>query len=218
MRPEELQMKGGTAEITSQGIAGRMRNAGLWYSDPQNSIVDGNEQLQKHRSDVEAIGKKANFFGNVSRYAWAAAFPALTAVAVAAGSFLNPMLAAVAPWAPMAAAGLAAATIVVGGFWASQKAEVLSVSKQFETSMVNARTTAQEIAKATGKEQPIVVATEVSPRSEARETKWVHKVGHEEPANKNAGYVERYAPDKAAQQSHAAKVEAAPSPQAASIV
>jgi hypothetical protein len=213
MKPEELEIQGGSAHVTSQGIAGKLRNAGLWYGTPQNSVVDGDAQLEAHRKDIEGLGKQANFFGNVSRYLWFAALPAMTFLMSAIGGAI-----ALEGAALIAAAAISTVTIVGAGFWASQKAESLSVSKQFETSIVNARTTAQEIAKATGKDEPTVVVAHATPRSEAREMRWVTKVGHQETANKHASHVERYAPDSAAKQSHAARVEAASEAQAVSIV
>lgn len=213
MRPVELQMQGGNAKISSQGIAGKMRSAGLWYDDVHHSVVDGDTTLEAHRRDIETLGKKANFFGNISRYAWAAALPALGAFTVAVGAWVQPALLALGPAVPTIAAAVTAAGIIGLGFWASQRAETVSVSKQFEANIVNARTTANEIAKQTEK-APTVVVTQNTPRSEARETKWVNKVGHQETANKNS-YVERYAPQHADKQ--ASRAETVPEVNVASI-
>lgn len=216
MKPEELEIQGGTAQVTSQGIAGKLRGAGLWYDAPKHSVVDGDAQLEAHRKDIETQAKQANFFGSMSRYLWFAALPVMGVLTNAIGTALEGSTFVAAIGGPVVGAALATAAIIGAGFWAAQKATSLGVSNQFETSMVNARATAQEIAKQTGKENTVVVQPPAT--HEPKGVKWANRVGHQEPANKNASYVERYAPEKAAQQSHTARAAAEPEAQAASIV
>ncbi len=151
----------------------------LWYDAPKHSVVDGDESLIAQRRDIETLGKKANFFGNMSRYLWFATLPLLGLLGAAVAPFAETAAVALFGAAgPAIAAGAALAAVIGVGFWASQKAQVLADTKNFETSVINAKTTAKEIAqeicKTEGCEAPTKEA-ETQDRSDGR--RWVDVVG-----------------------------------------